>query len=250
MMALRRPTLWGRGRVAAARRPARRAAVRVISTARGRRGCAAVGLGVRGRCRRSATAAALILCGGGGGGGEPCRGLGAAPVALRQRCARRRAVGGTERAAGSGGFELGGSLVPFGAVLGLCRSSFSVLLKLLAASRVAGFLGPRRRRRLRLLGIYLGCMTQQILEVACPCRCAARERRPDTTLPLFGCSPSLTSSFLTAFSRAARRGGRTPMILTCRAPPKYSGCVVEPQTDGRGSLGVSRRLPFEVAFWA
>ena len=63
-------------------------------------------------------------------------------------------------------------------------------------------------------------------------------------------SPSLTSSFLTAFSRAARRGGRTPMILTCRAPPKYSWCVVEPQADGRGSLGVSRRLPFEVAFWA
>ena len=45
MMALWRRALLGAGVVAAPRRPARRAAVRAVSTARGRRGCAAVGLG-------------------------------------------------------------------------------------------------------------------------------------------------------------------------------------------------------------
>eukprot|EP01043_Picozoa_sp_COSAG02_P062736 COSAG02_NODE_8730_length_2460_cov_220.264718_2_plen_115_part_00 len=42
--------------------------------------------------------------------------------------------------AGSGGAELGGSLVPFGAVPGLRCSAFSLALASLAASRAAGFL--------------------------------------------------------------------------------------------------------------
>ena len=50
-----------------------------------------------------------LLC----GGAEPCRGHTAAPVALRRRCARRRAVGCAGRAAGSGGFEMGWMLGAF-----------------------------------------------------------------------------------------------------------------------------------------
>ena len=74
-------------------------------------------------------------------GAWPCRGHTAAPVALRRRCARPRAAECADGQAGSGGAELGGSLVPFGAVLGLHCSSFHVLLILLAAPCVAGFLG-------------------------------------------------------------------------------------------------------------
>ena len=50
-----------------------------------------------------------LLCGGGGS----CRGQTAAPVALRRGCARRRAAGCTDRAADSGGAELGRELGAF-----------------------------------------------------------------------------------------------------------------------------------------
>ena len=82
---------------------------------------------------------------------------------------------------------------------------------------------------------------------ACPCRCVARERRPGGMRLFSDCSPSSAGSFLAAFARAARGSGRTPMVLSCRASPKYPGCVIEPQADGRGSPGVSRRLPLEAA---
>ena len=169
-------------------------------------------------------------------------------AALRRRCARRRAAVCAGRTAGSGRAELGGSLVPFGAVLGLCCSAFSFPLTLLAASRVAGFLGPGRRFRLRLLGSCFVRVLQRVLDGACPCRCVARERRPGGMRLFSDCSPSSAGSFLTAFARAARGSGRTPMVLSCRASPKYPGCVVEPQADGHGSPGVSRRRPLEVAF--
>jgi hypothetical protein len=179
-------------------------------------------------------------------------GLAAAIRRRPWRCGGAARVGGPRsvragRQAASG-LSWAGCLVPFGAVPGPRCSAFSLPLTVLAAPCVAGFLGSRWTCRLGLLGIYSRRMTQQVLEGACPCRCVARERRPDTTLPFIGCSSSLTGSFLTAFSRAARRGGRTPMMLSCRAPPKYPGCVVEPQADGRGSLGVSRRLPFRGCF--
>ena len=109
---------------------------------------------------------AALQCGGAG----PCRGHTAAPVALRRRCARRRAALCADRAAGSRGAELSGSLVPFGAVPGLRCSAFCLPLTLLAASRVAGFLGSRRRCRLRLLGIYSARMIQHVVDGvrACP----------------------------------------------------------------------------------
>jgi hypothetical protein len=50
-----------------------------------------------------------LLCGGGG----PCRGHTAAPMALRRRCARRRAAECACRTAGSVGFELGWMLGAF-----------------------------------------------------------------------------------------------------------------------------------------
>ena len=80
----------------------------------GRRG-ARVGLARELPPQRGARRPLALLCGGGG----PCRGPTVAPVALRRRCARRRAAVCAGRTAGSGGAELGGSLVPFGAVLGL-----------------------------------------------------------------------------------------------------------------------------------
>ena len=144
------------------------------------------------------------------------------------------------------GWVLDGCLAPFGAVLGPRCLAFSFPLTLLAASRVAGLLGSRRRCRPRLPRICLKRVIQQVLDGACSCWRVARERRPDTTHTFLGCSPSPTSSFLT-FSGAARGSGRTPMVLSCRASPKYPGCVIEAQADGRGSPGVSRRLPLEAA---
>ena len=93
------------------------------------------------------------------GCGGPCRGHTAAPVALWRRCARWRAAGCASGQAGIGGAELGGSLVPFGAVLGPRCLAFSFTLTLLAASRVAGFLGCHRRFRFGLLGTCSGRAT-------------------------------------------------------------------------------------------
>jgi len=189
-----------------------------------------------------------LLCGGGG----PCRGHTAAPMALRRRCARRRAAECACRTAGSVGFELGWMLGAFRrrprpSLLGIL---FSVDIARCVARR--RFSGSRRRSRPRLPRIFLKRAIQQVLDRrctdgACSCWRVARERRPDTTHTFLGCSPSPTSSFLTTFSGAERGSGRTPMVLSCRASPKYPGCVTEAQADGRGSAGVSRRLPLEAA---
>ena len=151
-------------------------------------------------------------------------------VRRRQAAARRTWAGDWRRLAPPSAFA---------------ASAFSCLLILLAVSRVAGFLGSRRRCRLRLLGFYSGCLIQQVLDDACRCRCNARERWPDTTHTFWGCSRSPAGSSLSAFSRAGRRSGRMPIVLSCRAPTKYPGCMVEPQAD---VFGVPRHLPFEVAF--
>eukprot|EP01043_Picozoa_sp_COSAG02_P067357 COSAG02_NODE_10799_length_1855_cov_147.789662_3_plen_176_part_00 len=168
-------------------------------------------------CRRAPMALARVAVVG------LARGHTAAPVALRWRCTRRRAAWRVCRGAGSGGAELGGSLVPFGAVPSVRCSSFPALLVLLAASRVAGLLGPGRRFRLRLLGSCLVRALQRLLDAACPCRCVARERRASGTRPFSDCSPSSAGSFLTAFARAARRISRQAMVPLCPAPSKYPG---------------------------
>ena len=115
-------------------------------------------------------------------------------------------------------------MAPFGAVPGLRCSSFPVVPD---APSLAGFLGPGRRFRLRLLGSCLVRVLQRVLDAACPCRCVARERRPGGTRPFSDCSPSSAGSFLTVFARAARGISRQAMALSCPAPSKYPGCVVE-----------------------
>ena len=168
-------------------------------------------------------------------------------MALRRRCARRRAAGCTGRTAGSVGFELGWMLGAFR------RRPRPSLLGILFSADIARcvarrrFSGSRRRSRPRLPRIFLKRVIQQVLDGACSCWRVARERRPDTTHTFLGCSPSPTSSFLTTFSGAERGSGRTPMVLSCRASPKYPGWVIDAQADGRGSAGVSRRLPLEAA---
>ena len=104
---------------------------------------------------------------------------------------------------------------------------------------------PAEDSGLRLLGSCLVRALQRLLDAACPCRCVARERRTGGTRPFSDCSPSSAGSFLTAFARAARGISRQAMAPSCPAPSKYPGCVVGAQVDGRGSPGVSRRLPLD-----
>ena len=82
------------------------------------------------------------------------------------------------------------------------------------------FLGPGRRFGSGFSAAVVRVL-QRVLDGACPCRCVARERRPGGTRPFSDCSPSSAGSFLTAVARAARGSGRTPMVLSCRASPKY-----------------------------
>ena len=135
-------------------------------------------------------------------------GLAAAIRRLPWRCGGAARVGGPQdvrtgrQAAAEASWA--GCLAPLGAVLGLRCSSFPVLLVLLAAPCVAGFLGSRWTCRLGLLGIYSVRATWQDVHGACAFPCVARERRSDATHPVLCCSHSSSGSFLTAFSRAVR----------------------------------------------
>ena len=151
MMALRRLALVGAGALAATRPPAWRMAVRADRTARGRRGQSArVGPARELPPQRVVGRPPALLCGGGG----PCRGHTAAPMALRRRCARRRAAECACRTAGSVGFELGWMLGAFRrrprpSLLGIL---FSVDIARCVARR--RFSGSRRRSRPRLPRIF------------------------------------------------------------------------------------------------
>ena len=97
----------------------------------------------------------------------------------------------------------------------------------------------------RLLGIYSGRACASRFLTVCALVGSLHAYAVPAPRTHFRRLPSSTGSFLPAFSRADRGSGHTPMVKSCRALPKYPGCVVEPQVDGRGPPGVPRRLPVE-----
>ena len=150
-----------------------------------------------------------FLCGGGG----PCRGHTAVPVALRRRCARRRAAWRACRTIGKAGAELGLMLGAFRRhprpALLIVRMFHDIAWCAVSRrfSRPRPKIPARASRRLFMTIDLAGCTRCVRLPVCCT-RTPVRRHTPSFVL----LAMASTGSFLTTFSRAARGISRTPMV--------------------------------------